>query len=79
MSAETTEAKITLSKSDLEGPIGKAFENAQNLLAAKLELRSQLQNARDFLNSASGAGALSDTQAAWVAQNLPKRTRNRSK
>lgn len=55
--------------------ITAAIENAKSLITAKRSIQSDIQAARDFLNHAVRIGAASDEQAAWILENLPKRTR----
>lgn len=51
------------------------FEKAVEVTEAIKVLQGERQGYRDFLATADKAGILSDEQSAWVAENLPKRTR----
>ncbi len=52
------------------------IEKAEQLVAAKREIQAQIGDMREMLNTLANNGTASDEQAAWIAENLPKRKRN---
>lgn len=48
---------------------------AAGLIEAKHAIQADLQQARDFLAFAGKSGDVTEAQAAWVAEYLPKRSK----
>jgi hypothetical protein len=61
----------------VDGPgefVQNSIRNAVELLNAKAEILSELQQTRDFLAFAVTSGQVSDEQSAWISEYLPKRS-----